>query len=112
MVTYNQHSGRTSSHLWGGTAILSWDKLSPYACGIEEDPSGLGRWTSARFQGRNGVFLRVVSAYRPVSHSANDGSGELTLHAQHLKYLNEWNDNQSPRLAFMEDLEEASPNGS
>ena len=77
--------------------------------GTGRDPSGLGRWCWARFRGRSGMVLRIVSAYCPCEPNRRaDGTildGDLTVYKQHQKYLNETDDDRDPRTAFLQDFE-------
>ena len=48
---------------WGGIGIVLMREAQPRLYQkMGSDPTNLGRWTWARIQGRNGHFLRVVSA--------------------------------------------------
>ncbi len=84
----------------GGTALMSHGKISHYAMGIGRDPRKLGRWIWARYRGKNGQVLRVVSFYRPCK-----SNGETTTYAQQKEYLQSNNSDKCPRQAFMEDLD-------
>jgi len=86
---------------WGGTGVMSFGKLSHYASGGGSDKAKLGRWTWARFVGRNGTMLRCVSIYRP-----NASQGAMTVASQHRRYFQTVNDNRDPRSAFVEDFEQ------
>ena len=64
------------------------------------DPTNLGRWTWAKIQGRNGHFLRVVSAYQPVKNTSETGSS----YQQQLRYFREQGVHECPRTLFVRDL--------
>ena len=85
----------------GGTGVLTVGKLAFNAISSDSDPSGLGRWTWARFRGENGENLRVASIYRPTYNP----TGCLSVWNQHKAYFQSINDDRDPRKAFMEDLE-------
>ena len=46
-----------------------------------QDPTGLGRWTWTRHQGKGNVTLKVYTAYRTCPPTTNIGSS--TIHKQH-----------------------------
>jgi hypothetical protein len=60
IVSYNKHSGISSRRLWGGTAVLSTNKLARYAAGSGSDPTGLGRWSWARFKGKGQITFLIA----------------------------------------------------
>ncbi len=84
---------------WGGTAIVSIGSFCQSSRGSGVDPSGLGRWTWTRHQGKDGIVLRLVSLYRPASNT-----GELSVGAQHTTYLHRKNDYRTPRAAILQDF--------
>ena len=84
---------------WGGTGVFSHGKLFHYSAGAGCDP--LGRWTWAKYQGKGGVTLRVISIYRPCSSKE-----ENSVFQQQKCALQELNDDRNPRDAFLEDLRE------
>jgi exonuclease III len=85
---------------WGGTGILSKGKIRHFTKDTGGDPTGLGRWTWVRVQGKQGMILRYVSVYCPCKSK----HGMLTVWTQQKTYLQSRNDNRDPRKAFMEDL--------
>ena len=100
-TAHNVHTGVKTKCQWGDTAVLSMGNISHCAKGAGRDLTGLGRWCWTRFQGRNGITLRYVSVYGPCDST----NGETSVRRQHIKYLNENNDNRHPKTAFLEDLE-------
>ena len=67
--------------------------------GAGGDESGLGRWTWARYQGKGGIKLRVVSIYIP-----NDNKSAGSVWQQQKSALQDLNDDRLPRPAFFEDF--------
>ena len=65
------------------------------------DRSELGRWSWLRLRGRNEVFVRIVSAYRPNPPIANS---PMSVYAQQKCTLNLRNDRRCPREAFWDDI--------
>ena len=106
--SYNIHDKSGEQVQWGGTGLLIFDQLKPRVFkDLGTDSDHLGRWTWARIQGREGTFLRIISAYRPVVNNQNEGSSyqqqkryfrskqkfedPLVLFDLHLKHLlQEW----------------------
>ncbi len=99
---WNTHQRNRKRQQYGGTAIISCGHTSFYSAGAGVDPSRLGRWCWSRYQGQNGVFLRVVSFYRPCAPSGDPHA--LSVHSQHRQYLQNQDDDRHPRQAFMEDF--------
>ena len=101
-LSYNEHDTTGSAKRWGGTGVGSYGKLTHYSMGAGSDRTGLGRWTWARYRGKDGATLRVVSIYQP----SDNINGIVSVHAQHKRYLQSKNDDRHPRIAFKEDLAE------
>jgi hypothetical protein len=87
---------------FGGVAVTSIGDCMHRDLTSGEDPSGLAQWACHCYQGKHGISLRVVSAYRP--NGPGTGGG-YTVFAQHVRYLSDNNDIRDPRSAFIEDLE-------
>ena len=98
---HNIHDRSGTKQQWGGTGVLTHGTLAHYSGGSGVDPSGLGRWTWSLFTGKNNLKLRVVSIYIPCPNY----TGEICVHAQHKRYLQDQDDTRSPRKAFLEDFE-------
>ena len=47
----------------GGVVILSTPLISPRIMKEQQDPSGMGRWTSITINGRNKTKVTIISAY-------------------------------------------------
>ena len=77
---------------WGGTGVLSHGKLSFYSLGTGVDNTQLGRWTWARYRGKGGTVLRVVSIYQPCTNK----TGAQSVYAQQKNYFQSKNDDRDP----------------
>jgi hypothetical protein len=82
--------------------IITKGKLKHYIKESRGDPTGLGRWTWVRIQGKGGVVLRYVSIYCPCKNK----EGALSVWTQHRTYLQTKKDDRDPCKAFLEDLAE------
>jgi exonuclease III len=100
IVRHNVHDLTGTSRQWGGTGIILKGKIKHYNKGSGGDPTGLGRWTWIRLQGKGGVVFRYVSIYCPCKNK----DGVLTVWSQHKVYLQSNNDDRDPCDAFLEDL--------
>ena len=100
-TAHNQHEGVNEKSQWGGTVGLSLGAVCRYAKVVGEDPTGLGHWCWARFQGQDGIILRCVSVYGP----CKSNNGDRSVWQQHIQFLNNNDDTRSPETAFLEDLE-------
>jgi exonuclease III len=100
-VKYNVHDLGGTRTQWGGTGIISRGKIKHFTLGVGGDPTGLGRWTWARYRGKGGMILRVVTIYCPCLNR----EGPLSVWTQHKTFLQMSNDDREPRKAFLEDLE-------
>ena len=67
----------------------------------QEDPSGLGRWTSMQFQGKGNHKLRVITAYNPCRNRGLDA-----VYQQHLRHLRRQGINTTPEQSFQDGLVE------
>jgi exonuclease III len=100
---WNSQDSVATTAQFGGVGILALGKTSFYAAGSGIDPKKLGRWCWTRYKGKANTYLRFVSFYRPCAST----SGELTVAAIQRRCLQDLDDNRAPRLAFLEDLQEA-----
>ena len=100
-LSFNRHDPTDTAKQWGGTGVFSQGKISFYSMGTGGDKAELGRWTWARYRGKQGVVLRVVSIYQPCRNQ----TGALSVYAQHKNYLQGNNDDRDPRIAFKEDFQ-------
>ena len=98
---YNQHSTSTAKKLYGGVGAILSDNATHRCLESGEDPSGLGRWTWSKLQGKGGMILRIVTAYRPIADQSNRPG---TVFSQQEKYFAEQNQIRNPRSAILEDL--------
>ena len=97
----NSHEITSEKVQWGGTGIILMGEARPRLFQkMGSDPTNLGRWTWAKIQGRNGHFLRVVSAYQPVKNTSETGSS----YQQQLRYFREQGVYECPRTLFVRDL--------
>ena len=101
-ISYNLKDILSSSPFQpGGTLIHSTGKSCHRVISSDTDNSGLGRWSSTRYRGKNGIRLRVICAYRPCRPS---NPGPSTTYSQHQRHFDETDDDRCPRIAFMNDL--------
>ena len=101
-IAYNTNDISTSSAFQpGGTLIHSTGKCCHRVISSSSDPSGLGRWCSTKYRGKNDISLRIICAYRPCKPS---NPGPSTIYSQHQRYYDEHDDDRCPRKAFLEDL--------
>lgn len=99
--TYMKYWPTNSPSQVGGTLIWSINKAAHRAEKAKEsDTSGMGRWCSTTFNGKNGRRLRVISAYRCVSNK----TGVLSVWSQQRLWLDQHRDDIDPRDAFTRDL--------
>jgi hypothetical protein len=88
------------SHQQGGVSQWAIGGMADRATERGEDTTGLGRWTWQRLQGKQGRFLRVVTAYRPVVNK----EGMRSVWSQQRAYWIEKGVHCCPRQRFTEDL--------
>mmetsp|Transcript_92730 Transcript_92730/g.181702 ORF Transcript_92730/g.181702 Transcript_92730/m.181702 type:complete len:229 (-) Transcript_92730:13-699(-) len=70
----NETSLLTSPHQAGGTGITLGDDLTARKTHSGTDPTGLGRWSWIRIQGKQGFTTIFVAAYRPNDNRRDSGS--------------------------------------
>jgi hypothetical protein len=83
----------------GGVGLLSTDEVTHRITDTGKDPTGLGRWCWTRFQGKNGIRVRIISVYRPCNTP-----GATTTYQQQLRFLRYHGVEHEPREALYEDL--------
>ena len=75
----------TSKFQPGGTAILSRNLLSHKAqTQRQQDPTGLGRWSSTLYQGQQHKKLQVIQLYRPCKPNPHSHNGVFQQHSRFL----------------------------
>ena len=83
----------------GGVGIFSINKASHRVVLKGQDKSQLGRWAWTLLRGKNGVSLRIVTAYCP-----HDRGGDFSVYGQHRHCFHKLGKPRIPRKAFWEDL--------
>ena len=76
-----------TGHQPGGCLQSSFSNLASRHRSSENDNSGMGRWTSQLFQGKNNRSIQIFTAYR-VSQSTSRGLGLRTAYMQQQQALN------------------------
>ena len=101
-LSHNSRDQNKNQHQYGGTGIIARGKIKAHAMGAGSDRAKLGRWTWARYSGKGGMVLRVVSLYQPCENK----NGATSVWSQQKRYLQEQNDDRDPRTAFRQDLKQ------
>lgn len=96
---YNQHFDSGKEQQIGGVSIVATNTLAHRSTFTNNDPTGLGRWTSMLLSGKKGISTRIVCAYRPCKSNGPD-----TAYIQQALYFNSIGRKGDPRKLFMEDL--------
>ena len=86
----------------GGVSMWSLDKAAHRVMSSGADPTGLGRWVSTTYRGKQGISLRAVTAYRPVLNK----TGILSVWNQQKAYFDEQQRSGCPRDLFIADLKD------
>ena len=84
----NRHNTKVPNQQ-GGAAMIARDQFAHrcYTRGYDY----LGRWMVLTFRGKEGLALRVVTAYRPIP-----GSGPYTVYQQQVEYYSSKDNNKCP----------------
>ena len=83
----------------GGVGVFSINKASHRVVLRGQDKSNLGRWAWTLLRGKDGVSLRVITAYCP-----HDRGGDFSVYGQHRHRFHTLGKPRIPRKAFWEDL--------
>ena len=89
----------TNTRQFGGTAVITNNRLTSIKNQTGTDSRGLGRWSWIRC-GKNNKYTTFISAYRPVTATSGGGA---TVYDQHLRHLEEGTD---PRKVMLRELAE------
>ena len=87
-------------HQVGGTCLLSINEGCTRVMSSGRDPD-LGRWTWTRYRGKQGLSLRVFSAYRP---TPNTGGTQTAYSQQKWYYQTKKDQDLCPRQSMIDDL--------
>ena len=79
---------------------MTHGKLRHFAMGAGLDKAQLGWWTWSQYREKGEVVFRFISIYQPCVNK----QGEMSVYAQHKKYLQDHDDDRDPRRAFIEDF--------
>ena len=101
-LAYNVTQYPPSPSQYGGVGIFSINKACHRVLTRGQDPSNLGRWAWTRYRGKDGLALRIVTAYCP-----HDRGGDLSVYGQHRHHFHVLGKPRIPRQAFWEDLLQA-----
>ena len=85
----------------GGVALLSTNQLAHKVISTGCDPTNLGCWTWTRYRGQQGLYLRIVSCYRPVFNA----KGPLSAYNQHRRFFLTQHIDTCPPKRFLDDLQ-------
>ena len=86
-------------HQFGGVANFSVGKISFWCQSHGKDPTNLGRWVWTRYSGKEGIKLKVITAYAPGPYTTTG-----SVNAQHQFYYDSQQQQKEPRAAFKQDL--------
>ena len=101
VTAHNTHAPiNKGAKLQGGVSVKAINEIGDKIDQMETDPSGLGRWCSIRFRGKQGMMLTAFSAYRPCRNNRDS----MSVYNQHSNYLLANNDMTDPLKAFLRDL--------
>ena len=100
--SYNTTEHFQTDHVHGGVCMIATEEANVRCHAQDDDPTGLGRWTSLLFRGKRGHRFRVITAYNPVA-----GTCKNSVMEQHRRYFRRNLDNSDPGMKFQEDLERA-----
>ena len=99
---YNSHDLSTAKFQPGGTAVISINHLAHKVTPSRtQDPTGLGRWTSTLYQGKQNTKLRVIQMYRPCKPNPLSSNG---VYQQHSRYFLSQGITSCPRETLLTDL--------
>jgi exonuclease III len=98
---YNEHFDSGKESQVGGVSITVANSLAHRTKSVEQDPSGLGRWTSILIQGKQGFSTRIVCVYRPCK-----SFGAQTAYIQHTLHYARIGKTGDPRDILMDELAE------
>jgi hypothetical protein len=87
--------------MYGGVSQWVLENTVHRVVEVGGDPAGLGRWAWHRLTGRQGVVLRIVTAYRPVA-----GRGPRSVWMQQKNFFLAQDEAGDPRQLFIRDLKE------
>jgi hypothetical protein len=86
----------------GGTCVMTFDQVATKVASTATDPTGLGRWCSILFKGKNNHTSRVISAYQPVKQPKQGHFS--SVYAQHRRYFRSNHEFRCPRVLFVEHM--------
>jgi hypothetical protein len=87
---------------YGGTGIMCVNESAHRVTHRGIGSSGLGRWSWIQLQGKDGISVRFISAYRPVLSNETG-----PVYQQHKRHFRLKQTGREPRAAFFEDLFES-----
>ena len=87
---------------YGGVGIIASSEIKHSIVKRGKDPSGMGRWSWIRSAGKEGHYVRYITAYRPC-----ESGGAGSVFQQQVRALGKVDDFRHPRTALLEDLTSA-----
>ena len=99
---YNYQDLSTAVYQPGGTALLSLNSSSSRVLpSTMSDPTGLGRWTSTLYNGKQNIRFRIIQLYCPPTPSKSSFNSS---YAQQHRYFMAQDNHDCPRSLFFEHL--------
>eukprot|EP00978_Attheya_sp_CCMP212_P036410 scaffold164929_cov59-Attheya_sp.AAC.1 len=81
---------------------MTFDQVATKLASTGTDSTGLGRWCSILFQGKNDHKCRVITAYQPVKQGKQGHFS--SVYAQHRRYFRAQHEFKCPRVLFVEHM--------
>ena len=94
---HNSHE-QYSTTQEGGTSLMAFDEIATKVTSTSSDETGLGRWCSMLFEGKEGYKCRVITAYQPCKQPKNGHYS--TTYNQHRRYFRKRKVKTCPRELF------------
>ena len=104
LATSNSSMTFSSDFQPGGTATVLMQGLADRVTEVASDPSGLGRWSGFKLQGRSGTCITILTAYQVPQ-------GSIALLGPTMAYSQQWSllqrsglTDPDPRQSFITDI--------
>ena len=99
----SQHPSQ-SPYQPGGSLLLSSARWTRRCHQASADPSGMGRWTHLRLEGKHNIIVNILCVYRVCLPTRDETSTSNTAYLQQSRHLRNCNNHTCPRDQILIDI--------
>ncbi len=104
IATSCSHHPTSSPYQPGGSLLLSSGRWTRRCHQASADPTGMGRWTHLRLEGKHKIIVNILCVYRVCLPTRHETSTSNTAYLQQSRHLRNANNHTCPRDQLLLDI--------